>query len=168
MTPRGETLLEEGVVLAVMPAEGAAPARARVRLVAGDHCEGCPACAICKPDTGDRRLMDVTDPLGVAVGDHVRVAVPGGAVLKASFLVYGVPLLMLLLGVWLGSLVWPEGGGLTDLWSFLMGAALAGAAMPLVSRTVRRAEKDGQSVLTPSIAGVLGPGGGALHSLDDE
>lgn len=137
-----ETLLEEGVVVLVMPATG----HARVHLVAGDHCEGCPANAICKPDRDDRRVMDVRDPLGVAVGDRVRIAVPGGAVLHATFLVYGLPLLLLLAGVWLGTLIWPAENHYRDLFSFLLGAGLAGAAVPVVARMVR-----GGQVLEPSI-----------------
>ena len=44
--PRGEILEEEGVVLAVEPAHDELPAVARVRLVAGEHCEGCPASSV--------------------------------------------------------------------------------------------------------------------------
>jgi positive regulator of sigma E activity len=148
---QGETLLEEGIVLAVTPALGDRPAQARVRLLAGDHCEGCPAGAFCRPAGDDRRLMDVLDPVGVSVGDHVQVAVPGGAVLKASFLIYGLPLLLLLVGVGLGTLVWPEGEHLRDLWSFLLGAALAAAAVPWVRRLVQRAESGGGRILPARI-----------------
>lgn len=152
---QGETLLEEGVVLAVIPARGDQPAQATVRLSAGDHCEGCPASALCRPDAGDRRVMDVLDPLGVAVGDRVQVAVPGGAILKASFLIYGLPLLLLLAGVGLGTLVFSATQPLRDLWSFLMGAALAAAAVPWVRRTVRRCEAGGGRVLPARIEAKL-------------
>ena len=154
-TGAGEILLEEGVVLAVTPAIGDRPAQATVRLEAGDHCEGCPASAMCRPSDGDRRLMDAVDPIGVAVGDRVRVAVPGGAVLKASFLVYGLPLLLLLAGVGLGTLVLPAEQPLRDLWSFLMGVALAVAAVPWVMRTVRRIESGGGSILPARIEAKL-------------
>lgn len=149
--PQGETLEEEGVVLAVVPASGDAPATARVRLLAGEHCEGCPASSVCRPETGDRRIMEVTDPVGVAVGDHVRVTVPGGAVLRASFLVYGLPLLLLLLGVWLGTRIWGAEVALRDLWSFLLGAGLAAAAVPLVRRTVQHTEAEGGPLLAARI-----------------
>ena len=152
---RGETLLEEGIVLAVLPAVGDRPAQATVRLEAGDHCEGCPASVLCRPSDGERRVMDVLDPIGVAVGDRVRVAVPGGAVLKASFLVYGLPLLLLLAGVGLGALVLPAEQSLRDLWSFLMGVALAAAAVPWVRRTVRRIESGGDHILPVRIEAKL-------------
>ncbi len=148
---QGETLLEQGVVMEVLAATADAPARARVRLLAGDHCEGCPAAVMCKPGGGDRRLMDVTDPVGVAPGDQVEVAVPGGQVLRASFLVYGLPLLLLLLGVWLGNEIFPATDRLRDLWSFLIGAGLAGAAVPFVRATLRRTESEGGPLLAARI-----------------
>ena len=151
--PRGETLLEEGLVLSVTPAAGDRPAHAKVRLLAGDHCEGCPASVICKPESGDKRLIDVVDPVGVEVGERVRVMVPGGAVLKASFLVYGLPLLLMLVGVWLGTRIWPAENGMRDLWSFLLGAGLAAGAFPLVRAMMKRAEVEGGQMLEPKIDG---------------
>jgi positive regulator of sigma E activity len=99
----------------------------------------------------------------VAVGDRVRVAVPGGAVLKASFLVYGLPLLLLLAGVWFGSLIWPAEVALRDLWSFLLGAALAAAAVPLVRQIVQQTEVAGGPMLAARIEGRIG---GALEAAD--
>jgi sigma-E factor negative regulatory protein RseC len=150
-TRKGETLLEIGVVVATMPASGASGARAQVRLLAGDHCEGCPSACLCRPEGADRRRMDVADPVGVTVGDRVQVAVPGGQVLKASFLVYGLPLLLLLLGVWLGTRLFPPTDALRDLWSFLIGTGLAAAAIPFVRATLRRTEEAGGPLLAARI-----------------
>jgi sigma-E factor negative regulatory protein RseC len=148
---QGESLIEEGVVLAVTPAGDGRSARALVRLAAGDHCEGCPASVVCRPASDDRRLLEVVDSIGVAVGDQVRVAVPGGAVLKASFLVYGLPLLLLLAGVWLGTRIWPATEPMRDLWAFLVGVALAGAAIPLVRSLLHQAEARGEQALAARI-----------------
>jgi len=154
-TPNRETLLEEGEVLAVHSASHDAPARVSVRLIAGDHCEGCAAKSMCKSEQGDRRIMEAIDPLGVAVGDRVQVSVPGEAVLKASFLVYGLPLLLLLAGVWLGSLIWAPENEYRDLWSFLLGAGLAAAALPMVRVMVNQRDSSGRQVLEPRIASRL-------------
>jgi positive regulator of sigma E activity len=97
--------------------------------------------------------MDVTDSVGVAVGDRVQVAVPGGAVLKASFLVYGLPLLLLLIGVWLGTMIWSADQALRDLWSFLLGAGLAAAAVPFVRQIVQQTEATGATMLAARIEG---------------
>lgn len=147
-----ETLLEEGVVLGLETE--ANRVRAQVRLLAGDHCEGCPASGICKPDSDDRRILEVLDPVGVAVGDRVKVAVPGGAVLQASFLVYGLPLILLLIGVAAGMRIWPADEPMRDLWSFLLGAGLAALAVPVAALVARRRQAGG-SLLEPRIAGVV-------------
>lgn len=150
----GETLIEEGIVTGLIPARGNQPAQATVRLETGEHCERCAANFLCRPADGDRRMMDVLDPIGVRVGDRVQVEVPGGALLKASILVYGLPLLLLLAGVILGMLIWPEGRPMRDLWSFLLGVGLAAAALPWIRHMVRRTESGGGRILPARIVGV--------------
>jgi len=153
--PHGEVLLEEGIVLALLPSTGGRPAQVRVRLVVSDHCEGCSASSLCKPDGGDRRELEVIDPLGVAVGDRVQVAVPGGAVLKASLLVYGLPLVFLLAGAVGGARLFAADEPLRDLWSFLIGIGVAAAALPLVRLLVRRTEAASGQLLAARITGRL-------------
>jgi sigma-E factor negative regulatory protein RseC len=153
MSDAREVLYEEGVVIGLDRPTAQGPARARVQLAAGDHCEACPSRGICRPERDpEARVLDVVDPVGVAVGDRVRVAVPGGAVLRASFLVYGLPLVLLLAGVVLGMRIWPADDAMRDLWSFLLGAGLAAVGMPLVARVARAAEASGGQVLEASIA----------------
>jgi sigma-E factor negative regulatory protein RseC len=147
-----EVLHEEGVVTDLATPTSAGMGRVRVLLTGGDHCEGCPASAICRPDDGERRFLDVLDPVGVAVGDRVRVAVPGGAVLRASFLVYGLPLLLLVVGVAVGMRIWPAEETMRDLYSFVLGAGLAAAAVPVVARMARDAEAAGAELLEPRVA----------------
>ena len=150
--PQREVLFEEGVVLAALESEEGRPARVRVRLLAGDHCEGCPASGMCRPQHDDQRVLEVVDAVGVEVGDRVRVAVPGGAVLRASFLIYGLPLLLLLAGVALGHLIWPATDATRELWSFVLGAGLAAAAVPVVARLARDTEAAGGALLEPRVA----------------
>ncbi len=146
-TNRGETLLEEGVVLSVHSGN------ARIHLVAGDHCDGCPASSVCKPSDGERRVLDVDDPVGTTPGDRVRVMVTGGAVLRASFLVYGLPLILLVAGVAIGSKIWPSGTARGDLLSFGLGAGLAALAAPLAAWWARQHGRD--QALSPRIVEIL-------------
>lgn len=133
-----EVLYEEGIVVGLAGTTAGGSARVRVQLAAGDHCEACPSRGLCRPERDpEARVLEVADPVGVALGDRVRVAVPGGAVLRASFLVYGLPLLLLLLGVAAGFRIWPADAAMRDLWSFLLGAGLAAAGVPLVVRLTR-------------------------------
>jgi len=151
MSGLNEVLYEEGVVVSLAGATAGRPARVRVQLAAGDHCEACPSRGLCRPERDpEARVLEVADPVGVAVGDRVRVAVPGGAVLRASFLVYGLPLLLLLLGVAVGFRIWPADDAMRDLWSFLLGAGLAAAGVPLVVRLTR--DGGGSGELEASVA----------------
>lgn len=55
--------------------------------------DGCGASALAKLSANARTRVRVEDTLGVAVGDRVVIGIVAGALLRASFLVYGLPLL---------------------------------------------------------------------------
>ncbi len=66
------------------------------------------ACAHCKAGCMDRGGVMVTEAensIGAEVGDTVRLEFSQGAALTAIMLVFGLPLLTLLLGVFLGAIV---------------------------------------------------------------
>ncbi len=157
---QGEILQEEGIVLSVTPATAGGPATARIMLQAGDHCDGCPACAVCRPGQQGGRLLEVVDPVGVGVGDRVRVTIRGTEILRASLLLYGLPLLLLVLGVGAGQRLWSAAHALRDLWSFLLGVGLAGAALPLVRYLSRRDGAVGRELMQPVITHVVSRGTG--------
>ena len=141
MSPlRDEMLLEEGLVLGVQRDAGGSSV-ARVRLLAGEHCEGCPANAVCRPGGDEARVLEVRDPLRARPGDRVRVRVLGSAVLRASILVYGLPLLLVLAGVGLGAKLWSPGTARGDLLGFALGVGLAAAAAPAVAWWARRTDR---------------------------
>lgn len=151
-SPRGESLLEEGLVLSLQPGNPG-PATARVRLLAGSHCEGCPAAGVCRPGGEGDRTLEVLDRLGARPGDRVRIRVMGSAVLKASFLIYGLPLLLLLIGVGIGTKLWPAGTARGDLLSFGLGALLAAVAAPLAAWFGRRMDRG--NALSPEIVEII-------------
>ena len=154
-----EQLRETGIVIAALPAEGDQPARARVRLEVGDHCEHCAAKILCKPEDGDRRVLECIDEIGVSAGQRVQVMVPGGEVLKASALVWGMPLLLLVAGISIGWLLLPQSFPGKELWCFLLGAGLAlGSLFVLRISQQRRGDASSlhaDSLLKPQIVGVL-------------
>lgn len=151
-TPRGESLLEEGLVLSSRPGEQGW-ATAQVRLLAGSHCEGCPAAGVCQPGGEGDRVLEVLDALGARPGDRVRIRVMGSAVLRASFLVYGLPLLLLLIGVGIGSKLWSTGTARGDLLSFGLGALLAACAAPLAAWYGRKMDRG--RTLNPEIVEII-------------
>ncbi len=107
----------------------------------GIECEGCGASGLCHAAADDRREIEADDLLGCAAGDRVRIEVPGGQVLRMSFLIYGLPLLLLLAGVGLGAVLIPAGPW-RDPGSFLLAVGLAAAAFPVV-RSDRQASRRG-------------------------
>jgi positive regulator of sigma E activity len=131
-----DIVVETGVVVRVVPAAAGRCPQVVVRVEAGPSCENCGAGGHCQAAAEDSREVEADDLLGCAVGDRVRLEVPGGQVLRLSFQLYGVPLLLLLAGVGLGSVLIPAGPW-RDPGSFLLAVGLATAAFPLVRLITR-------------------------------
>jgi positive regulator of sigma E activity len=69
-----------------------------------EACEGCPTTHICKAD-GNRMILRAKDPLGVSIGQKVKVAVEPANYLYPAFWVYGFPLISLIAGAIAGQLL---------------------------------------------------------------
>ena len=91
-----EELYEEGIV------KESQNGIATIVLSNSDSCEECSAKVYCKPGSSNERSLTVADPFGVHPGDKVRVSINGNQILKVSFLIYGVPLILILAGLFFG------------------------------------------------------------------
>lgn len=91
-----EELYEEGIV------KEAKDGIAIISIQDSDKCEECRAKIYCKPGNSEGRSLTVRDPYGVHPGDKVRVVIKGSKILSASFLLYGLPLILLLAGIFIG------------------------------------------------------------------
>lgn len=91
-----EELYEEGIV------KESHDGIAEIVIAKSDQCEECTAKLYCKPGSSNERSLTVSDPFGVHPGDKVRVSINGNQILKVSFLIYGVPLILILTGLFLG------------------------------------------------------------------
>jgi sigma-E factor negative regulatory protein RseC len=91
-----EELTEEGIV------KESKDGIATVVISNSDNCEECTAKLYCKPGNTKQRSLTVNDPLGVNVGDSVKVSIKGSQILRVSFLIYGMPLILILAGLFLG------------------------------------------------------------------
>lgn len=107
-----EEIQEHGVVLNI--GDGIAT----VSVVRSGSCEDCGARILCKITGDDTHQVTALDPLGVKPGDHVRIAAPGKSILLASVYLYGIPLLLLLLGIILGSKIFAHN---SELYGSLIG-----------------------------------------------
>lgn len=91
-----EELYEEGIV------KEAHNGVAEIVISDSDHCQECSAKIYCKPGSSKERSLTAHDPYGVHPGDKVRVVIKGSKILLASFYLYGIPLILLLLGIFFG------------------------------------------------------------------
>jgi sigma-E factor negative regulatory protein RseC len=66
-------------------------------------CESCASRGSCHSlGGGDDQEVSVLNPIGARIGDRVLIRMESSALLKASFLIYLFPVLMLMLGAGLG------------------------------------------------------------------
>lgn len=106
---------EEGIVSETLDG------MAKVAITQKSACEKCAASGICHP--GEEDLMEAANPLGAKKGQKVKVVVAPQMFLKASIILYGIPMTVFIataigaknLAIGLGSETH------SDLWAFLAG-----------------------------------------------
>ena len=134
---------EHGIVIE------SAGGRAQVRIERTESCEGCHGCLY--QESGHFMVADVVDRIGAAPGDRVRIETEAPSPMKASLLVFGIPLVLLFIGYAAGAALAPAiGAPQASQGIGIAGAALLFAAsflvLSLVSRR-RAAGSTGQSVI---------------------
>jgi len=117
---RGEDIYEDGVVVT------AADGKATVAVQKSGSCEECTAKIFCASGDENKNTVDVLDPYGVHVGDEVRIVIRGESLFAAGFLLYGIPLVLIIGGILAGMYLFDVGIGPRELSSFIVGILLAG------------------------------------------
>lgn len=112
-----EIIVEEGIVISVEKGF------ANVAVVQGESCNECSAKIICKPKSADEKIIKVIDSFGVKSGDKIHFEVKGGELLSASFSLYGVPLILLFVGILSGLSIFSQFKA-KELFAFLFAAGL--------------------------------------------
>jgi len=106
---------EEGVV------EEVAGDMAKVSILAKSACEKCTASGMCHP--ADQDFMEASNPLGAKKGQRVKVVLAPQVYLKASIILYGIPMTVFvaaaIVGKNLGRMYGTEAN--SDLWAFIAG-----------------------------------------------
>ena len=107
---------EEGIVAET---EGGV---ARVALLKKSACEQCAAAGVCHPV--DQSFMEAANPLGAVKGQKVKVVVAPQLYLKASIILYGIPMAAFIGGAILAKnlAVLHGAEAKSDLWAFIAGA----------------------------------------------
>ncbi len=107
---------EEGIVAEI---EGNI---AKVAILKKSACEQCSASGVCHP--GDQEYLEAANPLGAVKGQKVKVVVAPQVYLKASIILYGLPMVALIAGAIVAkNIALPYvGDARSDLWAFIGGA----------------------------------------------
>ncbi len=110
---------EEGIVVEVVGGN------AKVAILKKSACESCSAAGVCHPEDADRSLMEATNPLGAAKGQKVKVVLAPQVYLKASIILYGIPMVALVGGAIIAKnlAIRYSGEANSDLWAFVAGMA---------------------------------------------
>ncbi len=137
-----DRMKEEGVVIEVFDG------MARVRAMRGTSCDGCASRPMCKPIEGPNVVIEARNDLGAHVGERVEVAMQPKTFLKASFIVYIIPLISFVIGGAVGKRI----GG-TDVWAALCGIASLLLCYRGLWTYNKRVQKEGK--YQPEIVAVL-------------
>ncbi|MDO4543538.1 MAG: SoxR reducing system RseC family protein [Clostridia bacterium] len=108
--------------------------RARVRFTRTAACKRCGACL----SAGDKEMETCADDkVGVKVGDRVVVSLKSSSMLIATTLCYAIPLALLLIGTYIGSLF-------SDVWAVCLGlgsCAVSYIILRLIERRLRNSRR---------------------------
>ncbi|HEX9113576.1 MAG TPA: SoxR reducing system RseC family protein [Nitrospirota bacterium] len=113
----GIMIEEEGVVAEV---EGNI---AKVVVLKKSACEQCAAAGVCHP--GDQEYLEAANPLNAVKGQKVKVVIAPQMYLKASLILYGIPMTALIAGAIIAKNIAAPyvGEEQSDLWAFIAGMA---------------------------------------------
>ena len=129
-----EEIFEEGIVKEVK--DGIA----QIIINESCACLSCAAKEVCKAGEDEQKILPARDMFGVHPGDKVRIAIKGKNILAASFLLYVLPLILFLTGIFFGMNYFIHQ---KELWGTIIGFVLiAGYAVILNIFSNKKKNKD--------------------------
>jgi len=139
---------EEGIVAEI---EGTI---AKVAILKKSACEQCAASGVCHP--GDQEYLEAANPLGAAKGQKVKVAVAPQIYLKASIILYGIPMAALIAGAIVAKNIALRyvGDARSDLWAFIGGVVCMSISFVFIRSYNKKVEKTQK--YKPVIVEILG------------
>jgi sigma-E factor negative regulatory protein RseC len=93
----------------------------KVAIIKKSACEQCAASGVCHP--GDQEYLEASNPLGAKKGQKVKVVLAPQIYLKASIILYGLPMAALVAGAIIAKNIAVRyfGEANSDLWAFIVG-----------------------------------------------
>lgn len=127
---------------------------AKIAILKKSACESCAAAGVCHP--GDQELMEADNPIAAKKGQRVKVVVAPQVYLKASIVLYGVPMAALAGGAIVGKEIATRAGAAanSDLWAFLFGMACLLISFFFIRQYNKKVEKSRK--YRPIIIEILG------------
>jgi sigma-E factor negative regulatory protein RseC len=141
---------EEGIVVEV------AGGNAKVAILKKGACESCAAAGVCHPQDADKSFMEASNPLGAAKGQKVKVVLAPQVYLKASIILYGIPMVALIGGAIIAKnlAIKYSGEADSDLWAFIVGMACVFVSFIFIRNYNKKVEKTQK--YKPVIVEILG------------
>ena len=129
---------EEGIVVEVTGD------MAKVSIVTKSACEKCSASEICHP--GEQEHMEAANPLGAQKGQKVKVVIAPQVYLKASIILYGIPMAVFIASAIIGKNLGLRYGTVagSDLWAFIAGTASMVVSFLFIRMYNKKVEKTPQ------------------------
>ncbi len=129
---------EEGVVAEVMGDI------AKVAVLTKSACEKCASAGVCHP--GDQEFMEAANPLGAKKGQKVKVVIAPQAYLKASIILYGLPMAAFIAGAIFAKNAAEKLGSTanSDLWAFIAGTVCLLLSFIVIRAYNKKVEKTPQ------------------------
>jgi sigma-E factor negative regulatory protein RseC len=127
---------------------------AKVAILKKSACEQCSASGVCHP--GEQDLMEAVNPLGAKKGQRVRVVVAPQMYLKASIILYGIPMAVFIAGAILAKKLAIQYGSEanSDLWAFIAGTVCLVISFLFIRAYSKKVEKTQE--YKPVIVEILG------------
>ncbi len=104
-------------------------------------CEQCVASGVCHP--GDQEFLEAANPLGAKKGQKVKVVLAPQMYLKASIILYGIPMVALVAGAIMGKNFSARyvGEQNSDLWAFIAGMVCMAVSFLFIRLYNKKVEK---------------------------
>lgn len=116
---------EMGVVLELKGTQ------AKIGIQRSDACDKCGACRFA--DRNQQMVLTVDNAIDAKIGDEVQIELGNGGLLSATFIIYVIPLIALLLGValgyWLAGIFGAQSG---DIYGAIGGIGLAALSFGII------------------------------------
>jgi sigma-E factor negative regulatory protein RseC len=132
----GDAMIEEEGVVAEVEGD-----TAKVAILKKSACESCAASGVCHP--GDQEFMEAANPLGAKKGQRVKVVVAPQMYLKASIILYGIPMVVFVTAAILGKNLALKFGAEadSDLWAFIAGMTCLFVSFIFIRAYSKKVEK---------------------------